>query len=149
MIVDYHMHLRGPHGELAHSADAVEPYVEQARAAGVEVAVSGLPPDAQLPGEVEETALRVVQEGLTNAVRHAPGSPVRVRLDLEDETLSIEVRDDGAALATTLGAAGSGSGLEGMRERVESLGGNLTTVSPGRGWILRAELPLPARTPSG
>ncbi|MBK8078794.1 MAG: two-component sensor histidine kinase [Kineosporiaceae bacterium] len=93
------------------------------------------------------TVIRVVQEGLTNARRHAPGSPARVALTVRADQLSVEVRNP-----TRPGRAGppiggrGGFGLIGLRERVEAVGGRLQAGPDGeREWALIATLPL---TPS-
>jgi signal transduction histidine kinase len=84
-------------------------------------------------------AFRVVQEALTNAVRHAPGAAVRVRVHSQGGALVVEVTDDGAGSG---GPGGAGFGLRGMRERLNALGGTLTAgPMTGGGWQLRAELP--------
>jgi signal transduction histidine kinase len=95
-----------------------------------------------LPSLVELTAYRVVQEALTNVVRHAEASRARVCLGFCDDELLVEVADDGSA---PLSANGTGFGLRGMAERVGSLGGRL---EHGRrapaGFEVRAHLPLDA-----
>ena len=87
------------------------------------------------------TVYRVVQEGLTNAQRHAAGAPVAVRLDGSDGWLEVEVVDDGPGASTVSGA---GIGLRGMRERVEMYGGCLDVGprTPDPGWHVLARLPL-------
>ena len=74
---------------------------------------------------VEDGAYRVIQEALTNAMKHAAGSVVRVRLAVRAGALEIDVRDGGAVAPSPLAASGLGLGLAGMRERVEALGGVL------------------------
>jgi signal transduction histidine kinase len=102
--------------------------------------------DPELPAVVAPglglTVYRVVQEALTNAHRHAPGAPVRVRLRRDGSGLEVLVDDDGAGTSAVQGA---GQGLAGMRERVEMYGGHLD-VGPrgdGRGWRVRVVLPVP------
>jgi signal transduction histidine kinase len=86
---------------------------------------------------VETAAYFVVAEALTNAAKHAGDARALVRLEQRDGWLVIEVADDGAG-----GANPAGSGLVGLRQRVEALDGALTVVSPpGAGTTLRAELP--------
>jgi signal transduction histidine kinase len=98
-----------------------------------------LPADAA-PG-LGLTVYRVVQEALTNAHRHAPGAPVRVRLRRDGTDLEILVDDDGLGSSAE---TGSGQGLRGMRERVEMYGGHLEVGPRGdrRGWRVRAVLPF-------
>jgi signal transduction histidine kinase len=91
-----------------------------------------------------------VQEGLTNAIKHAPGAAIRVRLSTGSDEIKVEVRNEPAATSSALAATGSGLGLEGMRERVQSLGGTLDAgPTSGGGWSLTARLPLhlPAPVP--
>jgi signal transduction histidine kinase len=85
-----------------------------------------------------------VQEGLTNALKHAPGAAVHVRLALHDGGLVVEVHDDGLPnRGSVLAATGSGLGLVGMRERITSHGGQLYAGSDDTGgWCLRAWLPM-------
>ena len=102
-----------------------------------------------LPGGVHvapalwDGAYRVVQEGLTNAMKHAAGSDVLVRLAVQARALEVEVRDRGSAAPSPLATSGAGLGLAGMRERVEAMGGVLETgPEAAGGWRLRARLPL-------
>ena len=110
-----------------------------ARAAGLEVELVSAQP---LPGGLEDDALSVVQEALTNAMKHAPGARVSVRLTADDEAVDIDVRSVGGGPPTVLAATGAGLGLTGMRERIEALGGTLE-AGPGAdgGWRVRARLP--------
>jgi signal transduction histidine kinase len=115
--------------------------VTQARAAGVRIDYA--PAREELPPAVRAAAYRVVQEGLTNAMKHAPGSDVRVRLGVAGSACEVEVRDGGSAHRSPLAASGAGLGLAGMRERVEALGGALEAGPPPEGgWRVRARLPL-------
>jgi signal transduction histidine kinase len=88
------------------------------------------------PPVVETAAYFVVAEALTNAAKHAPGAPVRVTLAREPGLLVVEVADDGPG-----GADPAGSGLTGLRHRVEALDGELQVRSGGDGTKIRAELP--------
>ena len=94
--------------------------------------------DRRLPDQIESAAYFVASEALTNAAKHSHGSEVRVRASYAGQTLTVEVADDGIGGATTTG----GTGLRGLADRVEALGGRFTVSSPpGRGTTLRAELP--------
>jgi signal transduction histidine kinase len=94
--------------------------------------------DRRLPDQIESAAYFVASEALTNAAKHSHGGEVRVRASFEGHTLIVEVCDDGIGGAGTAG----GSGLRGLADRVEALGGRFTVSSPpGRGTTLRAELP--------
>lgn len=86
-------------------------------------------------------AYRIVQEALTNAVRHAPGSNIRVTVDYGPDELVVEVADDGPGLAAR---EVGGHGLTGIRERAALAGGALDILeTPGGGWTVRACLPYP------
>jgi signal transduction histidine kinase len=115
--------------------------VAQARATGLDLRASPLPPDLQLPPQVEEGAYRLVQEGLTNAMKHAPGSEVRLSLSVREDALDIELRDSGAKAPSALAGTGSSLGLAGMRERIEALGGSLDAGPQSGGWRLHARIP--------
>jgi len=99
----------------------------------IDVRISG-----RLPEQVEGAAYFVASEALANAAKHSHASEVRLTAARRDAVLVLEVADDGIGGA----AAGGGSGLRGLADRVEALGGRLTVSSPpGRGTTLRAELP--------
>jgi signal transduction histidine kinase len=108
---------------------------------GLAIEIQG--PDARLPLrlEVEEQLYRVGQEALANAVKHARASKATVRIAAEDDTVSIEVSDDGRGFDP--GAVGPEHfGLRSMRGRVADLGGRLQVTSGrGRGTVLRVEVP--------
>lgn len=115
---------------------------------GLDVTVEAPPLAAPLSTEVADIVHRVAQEGVTNAIKHAPGAPVRVSLAVEDDTLVVEVTDDGpGAPADT----SEGFGLRNLRERVELSGGTLSTSSPTHGGHrLTARLPYEFHaTPGG
>jgi signal transduction histidine kinase len=128
-------------GATGHGQDRLRTLFERAEAGGLHLEVSPLPADIRLPPELEEEALRVVREGLTNAIKHAPGARVQVRLASTGDWLEIEVRDHGGGAPSRLAESGSGLGLTGMRERVEALGGDLEAGPYGGGWRLHARLP--------
>ena len=85
--------------------------------------------------------LRVTQESLTNARKHAAGAPVTVTLVFEDRCTSVTVDNAQPATASPLGSTGGGYGLRGLRERVELLGGSLAAGRTGTGWRVHAEIP--------
>ncbi|GAB2502343.1 sensor histidine kinase [Nocardiopsis aegyptia] len=120
--------------------------VEEWRGAGMTVVRTGegLVPD--LPAQVQRTAFRVVQEGLTNAAKHAPGARVTVDLRTEPGGLAVEVSNGPATVRSAPPPAG-GFGLTGLHERVTLAGGTLTS---GRrfdgGWRLRAIVPIDHHT---
>jgi len=95
--------------------------------------------EARPPEQVEVSAYYVVAEALTNAARHARASAVRVEADVAGDALRIAISDDGAGGASFTG----GTGLAGLKDRVEALGGRIFLDSPaGAGTSLRVELPL-------
>jgi signal transduction histidine kinase len=119
--------------------------VQRAAAAGLDVAVRTGGDARPLPRSVERAAYRIVQEAVTNVVRHAGARSAVVELAYGDDALVVQVDDDGAGPAAggTDGTDGNGSGLDGMRERATALGGRLEAgPRPGRGFRVRAELPL-------
>ncbi|MBV8954898.1 MAG: sensor histidine kinase [Solirubrobacterales bacterium] len=117
------------------------PLLERAQAAGisVELAVTGSP--RPLPVGVELSAYRIVQEALTNVIKHSGSDRASVQLTYGDEGLALEIVDHGAG-ADGPGNSASGYGLVGMRERVALFGGSLE-VGPvnGRGYRVLATLP--------
>jgi PAS domain S-box-containing protein len=96
-------------------------------------------PDERLPAPVEAAAYYVVSEALTNVAKYAHATLVRVEVARDNSAARVEVADDGVGGAEESG----GSGLRGLADRVEALGGRLAIDSPpGRGTTLRADIPL-------
>ena len=94
--------------------------------------------DRRLPDHVESCAYFLVSESLTNAAKHAHTREATVHVRIESDTLALDVRDDGIGGA----AFDRGSGLRGLTDRVEGLGGRLSVTSPpGRGTLVHAEIP--------
>ena len=92
----------------------------------------------QLPDHVEVATYYAVSEALANAAKHAHASAVHVELDASDATLRLAIRDDGIGGADPA----KGSGLTGLRDRIEAVGGTLQVTSPiGRGTTLLIEIP--------
>jgi signal transduction histidine kinase len=114
--------------------------VDDARAAGLPVRLTISGAARPLPSTVDATAYRVVQESLTNALRHAVDpTGVRVVLRWREDALLVEVSDDGRAGAPR---GTGGHGLAGMRERLALFGGSLTSgPGPAGGWTVSALLP--------
>ncbi|PWI20208.1 two-component sensor histidine kinase [Streptomyces sp. Act143] len=123
--------------------DRLPELVAQAASAGLTVAVEGAPPE--LPPGTDLAAFRIVQEALTNVVRHSGSRHARVHVDAGDgTTLRLRIDDDGPA--TGAEAGGSGNGLAGMRERAAALGGTIEAgPRPDGGYRVLAVLPLRAR----
>lgn len=103
----------------------------------VEVAVEGEPND--LPPGIDLSAYRIVQEALTNALKHAGPATARVTVRYGDGELELEVSDDGVGARN---GGGAGQGLAGIRERVAVFGGRVEAGrKPEGGWAVRARLP--------
>lgn len=120
----------------------------QARWAGLNTQLTVIPPNLQLPANLETVCFRLVQEALTNALRHAQAQTIRVDLQQHDKELQLVIGDDGLGFEVepTLKrvAYGKGLGLMGMQERVSLLGGRFELESaPGQGTQIRVFLPLP------
>jgi signal transduction histidine kinase len=106
----------------------------------VDVSVAGAP--RPLPGAVDSAAYRIVQEALTNVVRHAHASAATVRVGYDPSMVVLEVEDDGRGDANGATAEHDGHGLIGMRERAAAVGGTLQ-AGPGRGGGFRVYASLP------
>ena len=102
-----------------------------------------LPAELHLPEAIEVTAYYVVSEAITNAAKYAHASVVQVAVEVRDQLLRVSVRDDGQGGADPDG----GSGLVGLKDRAEAMGGTLSLQShPGAGTSLQVDLPLEAAT---
>jgi signal transduction histidine kinase len=132
---------------------ALDDLAASVRGAGLAVELHTSGAVRPVDGVVGVTAYRVVQEALTNVLRHADARTARVDLAFDDGALVVTVSDDGRGRAGSVGpaagtngnraAGGSGHGLVGMRERVTSLGGQLDAgPAPDGGFTVRARLPL-------
>jgi signal transduction histidine kinase len=107
----------------------------------VRVDVDGPGRREPLPADIDLAAFRIIQEAVTNVVRHAGTDQCRVSIDQHDGELSIEVTDGGRGGDP----AGTGYGITGMRERAALLGGDLSAEPrPGGGFRVAARLPVPA-----
>jgi len=96
-----------------------------------------------LPASIELSAYRIVQESLTNTLKHAGPARADVRLTFDPKSLCVEISDDGRGAATEPSSAGAGQGLLGMRERVETFGGSLVSgPRTGGGFGVVARFPL-------
>lgn len=117
--------------------------VSQAAAAGLDVSsrIEGEP--RPLPAPVDAAAYRIVQEALTNVVRHARATHATVTIGYGPRNLTLQIEDDGQGGAAK--ATAGGNGIRGMRERVSALGGELEAAPlPGHGFRVRARLPSAA-----
>jgi signal transduction histidine kinase len=146
--------LLAPSGEAPGGDDAalvpqpdvgqVRSLVERVRAAGlpVELTITGA---RALPPGVDLAAYRVVQEALTNVIKHASQARTAVRIEYRPHDLLIDVADDGVAAGAGRLQPGGGRGLIGLRERIAIYGGDLDAgPRPGGGWRVQARIPLEA-----
>jgi signal transduction histidine kinase len=129
------------------NAAALGELAERVRAAGVPVRLHVAGDLVALPAGISLGVYRIVQESLTNTLKHAgPGAAAVVSVRHDGDTVEIEVHDDGAGRAHALVPAGplpGGNGLIGMRERATVFGGTLEVgPAPGSGWRVRAMLPV-------
>jgi signal transduction histidine kinase len=125
------------------SLSRVDGLVAQARETGlpVDLEIEGDP--VPLPAGVDLTAYRLVQEGLTNAIKHAAARHAEVRVRYDGDHVEIEVSDDGRGVGADATSNGGGHGLLGMRERVSIYGGELEAGPRDEGGFrLRARLPV-------
>ncbi|MEU7373017.1 histidine kinase [Streptomyces albidoflavus] len=112
-----------------------------ARAAGAEVDAELTGALDRVPGPVSREGYRILQEALTNVVRHAGPVPVRVTVTAGDRSLLLEVTNPPPATPSPPSGTGGGSGVEGIRERAALLGGRADAGWEHGHWVLRAELP--------
>ncbi len=121
--------------------DNLEALVRQARDAGMDVELTIEGPPVALPAGIDLSAYRIVQEALTNSLKHADGAHARVIVRYDSAAVEIEIHDDGKTTAGGNGGEG-GHGLVGMRERVALWGGALTAGRGQTGWTVYARLPI-------
>jgi signal transduction histidine kinase len=137
-------------GEEQPPALAPQPGLQHLDRLIAQVEEAGLPVTLHVQGErpelapgVDLSAYRIVQEGLTNALKHAKGARAEVTVCYDETSVRLEVADDGPGVN---GADGMGHGLVGMRERVALYGGTIEAgPRDGGGFVLRARLPVEAR----
>jgi signal transduction histidine kinase len=128
----------------------IDELLEEVRTTGLATAstVTGTP--GTMPPGAELTVYRIVQESLTNTLKHAAG-PTRVSVAIAHRTdsVTVEVHDNGTGRAVRPNAGPAGHGLTGMRERAAVYGGTVTAgPGPTGGWRVHAHLPLPAESPA-
>jgi len=114
--------------------------VEQYRSAGADVTLTVDGDVAGLPATTGLAVYRIAQEALTNAAKHAPGAPTEVRLRVSPGEVTLTA--DNRAVPGKGAVTGTGLGVVSMRERAESVGGTCEAGPGGRGWLVRARLPL-------
>lgn len=113
--------------------------IKAVRDVGTDVTLSIHGDEPEVSPSVGITVYRIVQEGLTNAIRHAPGAKVRVQLSYSESEIIVVVQDEGGA---EVAQRDGGHGLIGMRERVQAAGGSLVVGPSGEGWRVEAKIPL-------
>jgi signal transduction histidine kinase len=131
------------------SLSRAEDVVSDVRAAGLDVELEVVGTPQELPRAFDLSAYRILQEALTNVLRHAPGSRARVVVDWSRDCVDIRVRDDGRGHASSAGLAtggladgdAGGHGILGMRERAQMFGGTLSAEPVDGGFEVHAHLP--------
>jgi signal transduction histidine kinase len=125
-----------------HLPAAVQSLVASAKATGLDVTLHIVGATDDLQPAAAAAAYRIVQEGITNALKHSRGSPIQVSI-ASGETVTVEVVNGAArSMPDRLASSGGGHGLQGIRDRVVSLGGNVEAgPEPGIGWRLHAAFP--------
>jgi signal transduction histidine kinase len=132
-----------PHPGLAD----LDRLVEDVGAAGLDVRLQIRGEPARLPAGLDLSAYRIVQEGLTNSLRHSGAQRAEVTVEYRPDDLRLEVRDHGDGAGDRFGD-GHGHGLVGIRERVKLFDGEMSAgPAPGGGFVVRARLPLTGRAP--
>ncbi|WP_148575449.1 sensor histidine kinase [Nocardioides caldifontis] len=139
--------LRGDDGEPA-ARLAPQPTLEQVPALVEEVRAAGLPVSLQVEGDLAGAApstgvaaYRIVQEALTNALRHGDGSGASVALRLDGDGLEVELEVEVVSAGAPRPGSVEGRGVTGMRERAAAVGGTLEAGPAPPGWAVRARLP--------
>jgi signal transduction histidine kinase len=139
---------RTPHPGL----EQIDELTAKARDAGLDIELESSSPPAPLPSAVGSAAYRILQESITNVIRHVGPTRVTVALDYGFDVLNVCVTDQGRRPAAADGSCQSaepGRGIRGMRERCQLLGGDLTARAlPGGGFQVNARLPLAPTGPA-
>jgi signal transduction histidine kinase len=141
--------LRGAdNGRVPHPGlEQIDDLIAMGREAGLDIKLDVKSAAMPLPGAVDHTAYRVLQESITNVIRHAGPTRVTIALDYEADVLEVRITDEGGRDASRLHVPaeleGARRGIVGMRERCELLGGELTAgPRPSGGFEVRARIPL-------
>jgi len=130
-------------GTAAPGIAALQTLADRALAAGLPVQVSIQGEARELPPALDLVSFRIVQEALTNAIKHAGPARALVRVTFAPDCLRLEVVDTGSGSGGNRAVPAGGHGLVGMRERLSLYGGELTTGDrPGGGYEVRARIPL-------
>ena len=115
--------------------------LDSARSSGARIDAEVTGPLERVPGPVSREGYRILQEALTNVLRHAGPVPVRVRIAVDEARLRLEVRNPLTA-AAAVAVTGGGSGLRGIRERAALLGGEARTGQDEGQWLVHVDLPV-------
>jgi signal transduction histidine kinase len=144
--------LLGDERAIGHAPDVslVEELVARAAASGLDITLRLEGQREGLPATVSELAYRVVQEGLTNALRYAAGAAISVAVRADEGALAVEVENALSTAEVALAGVGTGHGLRGLRERIGACGGTLAAgPTPQGGWRVSARLPRRAAAGTG
>ncbi len=143
----------GPARHPEPDLDDLPELLDRAGLAGLHAELTESGTRRPVPADLAAAVYRLVQEAVTNTVKHAAATRIGVRLDWHDDALGVQVRDDGRGPASAPPEAGSGRGLIGMRERIHAFGGDLRTGpgADGIGFLVAATLPItrPTREADG
>jgi signal transduction histidine kinase len=144
----------GDDGRSPHGLGQVDELLTRARESGLDVEVRTAPEPPPVPGAVGSAVYRILQESITNVIRHVGPTRVTVAVEYDADEVQVRVRDDGPRSGTCVAPRadeGPGRGIAGMRERCRLLGGELDAGRlPGGGFAVTARLPLaPAGTVDG
>ncbi|WP_405167611.1 histidine kinase [Nocardia sp. NBC_01499] len=133
----------------APSIAELDTLLQRARAAGLSVGTKIIGEPQQLPSVIDVAAARIIQESLTNVVRHAPGAEASVTVRYAAQSVDITVDNARPTAPAQRSGTGGGNGIIGMRERTHALGGALTAgPRPSGGFRVAARLPLRPMAPS-
>lgn len=125
------------------SMQGVAELIEQARATGLPVELRMQGAHTEMPAALQVAIYRIIQEGLTNVMRHAGGARATVEVAVAAGEVAVEIGNDGSGAPTPDSEVGTRSGLAGMSERASALGGSLEAVAqPGGGFRVRAVMPV-------
>lgn len=119
--------------------------VDAARAAGTTVRLHDSGLEADLPSAVDQAAYRIVQEALTNAMKHAPGREVDIAVHADADSVAVSVRNRLPAAPSPAAADHPPRGLLNMRERAAALGGSFSATTDSDDWVVAARLPIRER----
>lgn len=134
-------------GDRSATLAGLDGLLEPARQAGLQVCSTITVEPSRLPPVVDAEAYRIVQEAITNVVRHADAERLRIEITTEDDEIMILIGDDGRARSATAGRQiRGGHGIAGMTERAHALGGWLRAGPDADGFVVRAGLPLGGRS---